>query len=81
MTARVATRWAASSFSPLCEAWKDVPVIVLSAKDLNKHEKRLLESHVSGIAHKNSGTLEDIVAELRHVLTKQAEKKISATKR
>jgi CheY-like chemotaxis protein/anti-sigma regulatory factor (Ser/Thr protein kinase) len=56
------------------EAWRAIPVIVLTAKDLTEEDRNRLSKHVERILDKGSNSGEDLVARLRELVgTPQSE--------
>ncbi len=53
------------------EAWREVPVIVCTAKDLTAEERARLSGVVEGILQKNASGLEELMAQVRSVLVTQ----------
>ncbi len=51
------------------EDFQDVPVVVMSAKDISGDDKQLLTHSVQGILQKGSCSREELVAEIRELLT------------
>jgi CheY-like chemotaxis protein len=50
------------------ESLSEVPVLVLTAKNLTADEREWLSSHVTGLLHKSSGTAVDLSRALVRVL-------------
>jgi len=50
------------------EAWRDIPVIVSTAKDLSADERAGLSGMVEGILRKNACSLEELMEQARVVL-------------
>ena len=50
-------------------AWQDIPVIVLTAKDLTEEDRRLLSGRVEQIVEKGASTHDQVVNLIRQVIT------------
>jgi CheY-like chemotaxis protein len=48
--------------------WRDIPVLVLTAKKLSDEERRRLESDVQRVLRKDSSTAEGMLQEVREAL-------------
>ena len=49
-------------------AWRDIPVVVITAKDLTPDERRALNGDVQGVLQKGAFTAAELCRELRHLL-------------
>ncbi|HAJ91467.1 MAG TPA: hypothetical protein DCO71_02400 [Gammaproteobacteria bacterium] len=49
-------------------AWQDIPVIVLTAKDLTEEDRRMLSGRVEQIVEKGASTHEQVVSLVRRVV-------------
>jgi CheY-like chemotaxis protein len=47
------------------EDWRSIPIIVLTAKDLNEEERRRLNGYVEGILQKGTYKPEELLREVR----------------
>ncbi len=54
--------------------WRDVPVVVLTAKDLTEDDRRRLNGSVQKILSKGMGSLNDLLSEVEWFLTNHANK-------
>ena len=50
------------------DAWKNIPVIVLTAKDLTKEDRTRLNGHVERVLTKTASTREELMLELRRMI-------------
>jgi PAS domain S-box-containing protein len=50
------------------EAWRDIPVIVITAKDLTAEDRRALAGDVQGMMQKGAFSREDLLREIRHLM-------------
>jgi CheY-like chemotaxis protein len=48
--------------------WQDIPVIVLTAKDLTSEDRRLLSGRVERIVEKEALFIEQLVGRIRQLL-------------
>jgi len=48
--------------------WRDIPVIVLTAKDLTEEDRRLLSGRVEQIIEKGASSTEQLVSRIRQML-------------
>ena len=46
---------------------EDIPVIVLTAKDVTAKERRLLDNHIQGLMNKTALSPQSLVAQLRQL--------------
>ena len=53
------------------EAWREVPVIVCTAKDLTAEERARLSDVVEGILEKSACGVEEIMGQIRSILATQ----------
>ncbi|HLB54895.1 MAG TPA: response regulator, partial [Gemmatimonadales bacterium] len=51
-----------------CEAWRSIPVIVLTAKDLTAEERRLLNGDVQGVLQKGALSRDELLREIRDLM-------------
>jgi hypothetical protein len=49
-------------------AWRDIPVVVITAKDLTADDRRALNGDVQGVLQKGTFTAAELCHELRHLL-------------
>ncbi len=49
-------------------AWRDVPIVVMTAKDLTDEDRRRLDGYVRAIIRKAGGTRDTFLAEVRELL-------------
>ena len=47
------------------EAWRDVPIVVVTAKNLTEEDRRRLNGDVEGLIRKSGLDLESLLTELR----------------
>jgi CheY-like chemotaxis protein len=52
--------------------WREVPVIVITAKDLTEEERQRLNGSVSSIIQKGTRRVDQLLAEVREVLARQS---------
>jgi CheY-like chemotaxis protein len=57
------------------ESWKDIPVMVLTAKDLAAEERRQLEMSVGSVLQKGSYRREELLTEVRSLVTECVHKR------
>lgn len=50
------------------EAWRDIPVVVITAKDLTPEDRRALNGGVQGVLQKGTFSASELRHELRHLL-------------
>jgi PAS domain S-box-containing protein len=60
-------------------AWRIVPVIVLTAKDLTEEDRRRLSGRATRIIQKAGQSREQLVAELRHAISSASTGKVAAS--
>ena len=56
------------------EEWRSIPVVVLTAKDLDEQERRRLNGYVEGIIQKGAYGSEELLTEIRRLVTAAANK-------
>ena len=54
--------------------WRDIPVVVVTAKDLNAEEHARLQGDVDRVMQKNASELDDLLRELANVLPRSIER-------
>jgi CheY-like chemotaxis protein len=50
------------------EAWRGIPVIVITAKDLTAEDRRALNGDVQGVLQKGAFSREDLLREIHHLM-------------
>jgi hypothetical protein len=50
------------------DSWRDIPVIVLTAKDLTAEDRRALNGDVQGVLQKGAFSREELLREIRHLM-------------
>jgi PAS domain S-box-containing protein len=50
------------------EAWRSIPVVVVTSKDLTPQDRMKLNGHVRGILQKGAHTREELLGEIRHLV-------------
>jgi CheY-like chemotaxis protein len=50
------------------DAWREIPVIVLTAKDLTPEDRRALNGDVQGVLQKGAFSREELLREIRHLM-------------
>jgi CheY-like chemotaxis protein len=51
------------------EAWRDVPIVVVTAKDLTRDDRDRLNGYVQRILQKGAYSREQLLAEVRELVT------------
>ena len=51
------------------EAWREIPVIVVTAKDLSRHDRERLNGYVQKILQKGTHSRDELMAEVRELVT------------
>jgi PAS domain S-box-containing protein len=57
-------------------AWRDIPILVLTAKDLTRREHERLRGAVQQVLQKGASSREQLVQEIHRLVTPPAEKKV-----
>ena len=52
------------------EAWRDIPVVVLTAKDITEEDRRRLNGYVEKILPKSAYTAEQLLADVRALMSR-----------
>lgn len=55
--------------------WQDIPVVVLTAKDLSNKERQTLSGHVEQIIEKQSYSSDELVQEIRNMIVAHIQQK------
>jgi len=55
--------------------WQDIPVLVLTAKDLSPEDHRLLNGHAERVMRKNASELDELLRELGRMLPRSIERR------
>ena len=50
------------------DAWRDIPVIVITAKDLTAEDRRALSGEVQGMMQKGAFNRDDLLREMHHLM-------------
>jgi CheY-like chemotaxis protein len=58
--------------------WRDIPILVMTAKDINAEDRAQLDGQVSRILQKGASTREDLLAEISHRVARAARHVVSA---
>ena len=56
------------------EDWRDIPVLVLTAKDLSAEDEKRLNGQVERVMQKNASELGELLRELSHMLPRSIER-------
>ena len=59
--------------------YREIPVVVVTAKDITDEERRRLSGHVTKILHKGTFTHEELLTEVRSRVAASVRKKNTAT--
>jgi signal transduction histidine kinase/CheY-like chemotaxis protein/ligand-binding sensor domain-containing protein len=59
------------------QAWRKIPVIVVTSKDLTEEDKRLLQGEVSQILRKGSYSMNELLAEIERALATRPQATVS----
>ena len=59
--------------------WRDIPVVVLTAKDITEEDRRRLDGRVARVVQKGSLTMRDLSAEIRAIVKDTKEKTSAET--
>jgi CheY-like chemotaxis protein len=61
------------------EAWRAIPVVVLTAKDLTRHDRQRLNGYVERLLHKGTYSQDELLREVRHLVAVRVQPGLSGT--
>jgi signal transduction histidine kinase/CheY-like chemotaxis protein len=57
------------------QGWGDIPVVVMTARDLSAEERARLSGHIEKVLHKSGHNLSDLLADIRQILAAAARRR------
>ena len=60
------------------EEWRSIPVVVLTAKDITEQDRLRLDGYVEAVMNKNDYSREELVREMRDLVTRLTQQRTSA---